>query len=129
MGVGLGIAAVRDLRHSLSGRTVELVLKDVDIARCLYHAVGAALRRCLLMVSRITATADQTHDQIYRVLELTLMALLTVTLAHRIRNARQEVVQQIAEVLRLAMMQGFLQFVGPAVRLRRRLEIARCKER
>ena len=114
MGVGLGIAVVRDLRHSLSGRAVELILKDIDIARCLYHAVGTALRRRLLVVDRVAATADQTHDQIYRVLELTLMTLLTVALAHRIRNACQEVVQQIVEVLRLAMVQGFLQFVGPA---------------
>ena len=50
VGVGLGITTVDDLCHALSGRMVEVVLEDVDIARCLYHAVGAAFRCRLLVV-------------------------------------------------------------------------------
>lgn len=128
MDVGICIAAVSYLCHALSGRAVELVLEDVDIARRLYHAVGASLRRSLLVVDSVAATANQAHDEIYRILELPLVALLAVALAHRIRNAGQKVVQQVVEILRFAMMQSFLQLCSPTVRLCRRMEIARCKD-
>ena len=108
MGIRLGIAAVSNLRHALGGRAVELVLEDIDIARGFYHAVGASFRCCLLVVDRVAGAADKSHDEVDGILELPFVAFLSVAFPYRVGNTGQEIVQQTAEVVRPAMVQGLL---------------------
>lgn len=113
MGIGLGVATVVNLLHGLGSGTIEFILKDVNILRSFYHAVGTAVRRCLLAINRVAATADESHDEINRILELPLVTFLTIALPHRVWNTGQEIVKQTAKRFGLTMVEGaFFIFVA-----------------
>ena len=85
--IGTGIAFRLYLRQGIVRRTVALELEDIDIAVGLHDAVRTALALLLLRIDRIDA--DQTEDEIERVMEKALLLRLTALAAHRVRECRQ----------------------------------------
>ena len=88
IGVFACIAHCIDLCDSFVSGTVELVFKDIDIGRCLHHAVGAPFGSFFLVIDSVAAYHP--HEQIDRVLEIAFLLPLVLVEAGTIRNAGEE---------------------------------------
>ena len=87
-GIFPSIAFILDLLQGFGSRSVELELEDIDIVGCFHDTVYPSLTLWLLHIDCIYA--DQSQDEIERVLEVTLPFLLVLLAPHGVGDARQE---------------------------------------
>ena len=83
-GVGFGVAFLVYLVESSLCRTVELELNDIDIVGALDYTVDASLA-CFLLCHGIVE-AEHLHDEIERVLEISLALHLVLLALEAIRD-------------------------------------------
>ena len=79
-GIFPGIAFVLDLLQGFGRRAVQFELEDIDIVGCFHDTVHPSLTLWLLHIDCIYA--DQSQDEIERVLEVTLPFLLVLLAPH-----------------------------------------------
>ena len=100
MDTGVDVAFLFDLPQGFVRRAVQLELEDVDVAWRLHDAIHPSLTLLLLGVDRINA--DESENQVKRVVEIAFPFTLVLLAAHRVGNVRQESGEQLAERVRFA---------------------------
>ena len=100
--VWLGIALFVDLFQGNLRRGVELELEDVDVAGTFEHTVYATLARLLLHVGVVLA--KELHDEVERVLEVTLTLLLVLLALEAVGYVGEHGGELEAEGVELSLM-------------------------
>ena len=99
-----GIALVVYLLKGGRGCAVELELEDVDVAGTFEHTVYAALARLLLHVGVVLA--KELHDEVERVLEVTLTLLLVLLALEAVGYVGEHGGELEAEGVEVTCLQG-----------------------
>ena len=116
-----GIALVVYLLKGGRGCAVELELEDVDVAGTFEHTVYAALARLLLHVGVVLA--KELHDEVERVLEVTLTLLLVLLALEAVGYVGEHGGELEAEGVEVASLQGVADTVQPCGLVRLTTEV------
>ena len=106
-----GIALVVYLLKSGGSCAVQLELEDVDVAGTFEHTVYAALARLLLHVGVVFA--KELHDEVKRVLEVTLTLLLVLLALEAVGYVGEHGGELETEGVEVACLQGVADTVQP----------------
>ena len=109
--VRAGVAFRLYLGEGLVCCAVQLELEDVDVLRGLYGAVYATL--ALRPLHACEVNADHSQNQIERVLEISFPLPLVLPAANCIRYVRQERCEQVADTVRLSVLECVQKILYP----------------
>lgn len=100
--IGAGITFLFNLAESFPGGAVQFKFKDINVMVCFDDAIHAAFALLLFGIDGVNA--DEAHEQVERVVEVTFFFALVFLTAHGIRDIAEERGEQAAEFIGVAFL-------------------------